>query len=92
MIGITGNTKKLYKISTLIGAYSMLNSITEIQQFIEWCKENKVKSFNNNNISFELSDLAFIEEMTNSDPLANYRELPDEVEDDEELLFHSTNL
>ncbi len=33
----------------------------EIKLLILWCKENKVKSFTNNEISFELSDLAFID-------------------------------
>ena len=39
----------------------MLENIEDIKLFIEWCKENKVKSFKFNNIQFELSELSFVE-------------------------------
>jgi hypothetical protein len=45
----------------------MLTNIAEIKQFIEWCKANKVKSFANGNISFELSELSFVPGLSESE-------------------------
>ena len=33
----------------------------DVKLFIEWCKENKVKSFKSEHIQFELSELSFLE-------------------------------
>ena len=39
----------------------MLNNMEDVKLFIEWCKENKVKSFKSEHIQFELSELSFLE-------------------------------
>ena len=41
----------------------MLKTQQSIKKFIQWCRENKVKSFKNENIQFELSEMAFIPEI-----------------------------
>ena len=38
-------------------------TVSELKEFILWCKANKVKKFNNADIQFELSDLAFLEDI-----------------------------
>ena len=78
----------------------MLSKLEEIKQFIEWCQKNKVKSFDSGDISFELSELAFVEQMTDSqmeqkvinaaeDTLVDTAKQELENEDDD-LLFWST--
>tara|TARA_Y100001951_G_C11121097_1_gene172809 strand:- start:284 stop:514 length:231 start_codon:yes stop_codon:yes gene_type:complete len=39
----------------------MLKNMEDVKLFIEWCKENKVKSFKSEHIQFELSELSFLE-------------------------------
>ena len=75
----------------------MLNNIEDIKLFIEWCKENKVKSFKSDNIQFELSELSFIDNTEDyADKLqTSVQESKFEQEqqdkEDEEMLFWSSN-
>ena len=39
----------------------MLENLEDVKLFIEWCKEHKVKSFKIEGVQFELSELAFVE-------------------------------
>lgn len=41
----------------------MLDSITKVKNFIQWCQDNKVKAFRSKNIEFELSEMAFLPEV-----------------------------
>ena len=74
----------------------MLESIEDIKLFIEWCKENKVKSFKFNNIQFELSELSFVESVEGyADKLQtavdeSKFEKQQQDQEDEELLFWSS--
>ena len=74
----------------------MLNNIEDIKLFIEWCKENKVKSFKFNNIQFELSELSFVESVEGyADKLQTAMdeskfEKQQQDQEDEELLFWSS--
>lgn len=43
----------------------MFDSPQKLKNFVLWCQENKVKSFKNKDIEFELSELAFIQESDN---------------------------
>ena len=75
----------------------MLNNIEDIKLFIEWCKEHKVKSFKIEGVQFELSELAFVENIqdyaqklqTVADE-SNFEEEQQKKEDDE-LMFWSSN-
>ncbi len=72
----------------------------ELKELILWMKDNKIKRFKNAEVEFELSDLAFIEELnpgkpvkemplgSNSDMLDTEKPLTKEEED--ELLFWSS--
>lgn len=40
----------------------MINDLTELKQFIDWCKSQKIRAVNINNIQFEFSELAFVSE------------------------------
>jgi|TARA_R100001163_G_scaffold614_1_gene862 hypothetical protein len=74
----------------------MLENIEDIKLFIEWCKENKVKSFKFNNIQFELSELSFVESVEGyADKLQTAMdeskfEKQQQDQEDEELLFWSS--
>jgi len=74
----------------------MLENIEDIKLFIEWCKENKVKSFKFNNIQFELSELSFVESVEGyADKLQtavdeSKFEKQQQDREDEELLFWSS--
>lgn len=59
---IFGMKTNLYKRLVCLGRKNYSMNMQEIKDFIIWCKENKVKSFNNSDFHFELSDLAFIED------------------------------
>ncbi len=73
---------------------------SELKELILWMKANKVKKFKNSEVEFELSDLAFIDELnpaqpvkemplgSNSDMLDTEKPLTKEEED--ELLFWSS--
>ena len=80
-------------------------NINEIKELILWCKSNKVKSLSHDGVAFELSDIAFIEDM-NLSPQAPTQALSDKVrsyetsetfaeteemsaEEEEDLLFWS---
>jgi len=76
----------------------MLKNLEDIKLFIEWCKEHKVKSFKAEDVQFELSELAFIENVTDySEKLqtpadeSNFEE-EQQKKEEEELLFWSSNL
>jgi|TARA_R100000152_G_C6606311_1_gene61695 hypothetical protein len=74
----------------------MLENIEDIKLFIEWCKENKVKSFKFNDIQFELSELSFVESVEGyADKLQtavdeSKFEKQQQDQEDEELLFWSS--
>jgi len=76
----------------------MLKNLEDIKLFIEWCKEHKVKSFKTENIHFELSELAFIEDV--KDYGEELQTAVDETKfeedqqkkEEEELLFWSSNV
>ena len=74
----------------------MLNNMEDVKLFIEWCKENKVKSFKSEHIQFELSELSFLENtegyadkiQTTLDESKFEKEQQDQ--EDEEMLFCSS--
>jgi hypothetical protein len=75
----------------------MLENLEDVKLFIEWCKEHKVKSFKIEGVQFELSELAFVENIqsyaeklqTVADE-SNFEEEQQKKEDDE-LMFWSSN-
>ena len=78
----------------------MINNTEELKKLITWAKENKVKSLKIGEISFELSELSFIEDIELSqDRISsnvgeyNNDTLTDTLDsnEDEALLFWSTN-
>lgn len=78
----------------------MLKNLKEIQTFIEWCKKNKVKSFSNGDISFELSELSFVPQLDEQEMKQAVDSAYDETlvdtakqeldKEDEEMLYWST--
>lgn len=74
--------------------------ISELKDFILWCKANKIKHFSKDGVVFEFSDLAFVEQYI-EDPsiketnLDSKQTLVDNIESDQaendELLYWSTN-
>ena len=74
----------------------MLKNMEDVKLFIEWCKENKVKSFKSEHIQFELSELSFLENtegyadkiQTTLDESKFEKEQKDK--EDEEMLFWSS--
>lgn len=62
--------------------------IEKYKQFIEWCKANKVKSFKNADIEFELSELSFIDEIdyAQSTDISTQNISSKTKEEDEDLL------
>ncbi len=78
----------------------MFKSAQDLKEFILWCKSQKVKSFKNTDIQFELSDLSFLEELsstTSSEEIDEFdsQTLTDTDEEaskeDEDLLYWSSN-
>ena len=78
----------------------MVNNISELKELILWCKENKLKSVSINGISFELSELAHVENiqgLTTESHLeqkeinANTENRQSESNSEEDLLFWSSN-
>lgn len=74
-------------------------TIDEIKALILWCKSHKVRSFSQGDVKFELSDLAFIDEINQeltgkemtyggSNSLMDTLK-PSSKEEDEELLYWS---
>ena len=76
----------------------MLKNMEDIKLFIEWCKENQVKSFKSDNVQFELSELSFIENVEDyADKLDTQLdeskfERDQQKSEDEEMLFWSSNV
>lgn len=80
----------------------MLKNLEDLKQFVLWCKSNKIKAFKNNDIEFELSDLAFVEAFINNEPgdILKDVDLPDSdtfaemdpegKQEDEDLLYWSS--
>ena len=75
----------------------MLKDLKDLKKFVLWCKKNKIKAFKNNDIEFELSELAFIKEdpteykeinLSDSKTFADTETLTKEEQD--ELLFWSS--
>lgn len=79
----------------------MFNSVKEVQEFILWCQKNKVKSFSKDGTSFELSEIAFVNQLTESQMEMKTSEAMDETlvdtakqeldKEDEDLLYWSSN-
>ena len=76
----------------------MLKNLEDVKLFIEWCKAHKVKSFKIEDVQFELSELAFIEdvkdyseELKTSVDETKFEE-DQQKKEEEELLFWSSNL
>lgn len=79
----------------------MFKSPEDIKKFIIWCQKNKVKSFNHSGISFELSEIAFVDQLNEKQMEMKTSEAMDETlvdtakqeldKDDEDLLFWSSN-
>jgi hypothetical protein len=74
----------------------MLKSIEDIKLFIEWCKENKVRSFKSGDIQFELSELGFVDGVDGyTDKLqtaldeSKFEKQQQDQEDDEMLFWSS---
>jgi len=75
----------------------MFKDIKDLQRFIIWCKNNKLKSFKRGDLSFELSELSFVEGLNQTVPddtilrdEAKLEELQ-QLEDNEDALFWSSS-
>jgi hypothetical protein len=78
----------------------MFKTPKQLQDFILWCQKNKVKSFNNNEIQFELSELAFVPDMNTPQEILEKSNLNDHKsfieteelspEEEDELLYWSS--
>jgi hypothetical protein len=78
----------------------MFKSAKEIKEFILWCQKNKVKSFKQDSIAFELSEIAFVNQLTESQMELKTSEAMDETlvdtakqeldEEEDSLLYWST--
>ena len=76
----------------------MFKTEQELKNFIVWCKENKLKTFKNKEIEFELSELSFIPDnselkeinLEETKTLAESTE-PMTQQEYDDLLFHSSN-
>jgi len=77
----------------------MFDSLEKLKEFMDWCRTNKVKTFKNSDIQFELSELAFLPDNANVKEinLEDEKTFADAVdqgltpEEYEDLLFHSSN-
>lgn len=75
----------------------MFKSVKELQEFIIWAKSQKLKSFKNNEIEFELSELGLLPESELEAPKTygtpNIGDLPDseklDPQEEEDLLMWS---
>ena len=79
----------------------MLENQVKLKNFILWCQKNKVKHFKNNDIEFELSEIAFLpgSEQYKEISLKDYKNIKDSQidldqesmtkEEEDELLFWS---
>ena len=79
----------------------MFKSTKEIKEFIIWCQKNKVKSFKHDNIAFEVSEIAFVDQLNEQQLQQKVSEAMDETlvdtakqeldQEDEDLLMWSSN-
>lgn len=78
----------------------MFQSVEEVKKFIKWCQKNKVKCYQHGDLSFELSEIAFVDQLNASQMEEKVSEAMDETlvdtakqeldKEDEDLLFWST--
>lgn len=57
----------------------MFKSTEEIKKFILWCQTNKVKSFKQAGVEFELSEIAFVDQLSASQMEMKTSEAMDET-------------
>jgi hypothetical protein len=80
----------------------MISNLDQLKNFIMWCKDNKIKDMELKDIKFSISELDFIPEASNNQPLSsnlgeyNTSTLTDTMEEstdwrDDPDLFHSAN-
>ena len=80
----------------------MISNLDELKKFIMWCKDNKIKDMQLKDVKFSISELDFIPEEHNNQPLTsnlgayNTDTLSDTLEEptdwrDDPDLFHSSN-
>ena len=76
----------------------MLENLEDVKLFIEWCKEHIVKSFKFDGFQFELSELAFVENINDYteklQTVADESKFEEEQQrkEDDELMFWSSNI
>lgn len=80
----------------------MLKSVEDIKKFIQWCRDNKVKSFKTKEVEFELSELSFVPQLDESELTEKSVQAAEETladtakqeldQEDEDLLFWSTKV
>lgn len=78
----------------------MFKSAQEIKDFIIWCQKNKVKSFKQGDVAFEVSEIAFVDQLNASQMEEKVSEAMDETlvdtakqeldKEEDDLLFWST--
>lgn len=78
----------------------MFKSPEEIKKFILWCQKNKVKSFKQGETEFEISEIAFVDQLNATEMNQKVSEAMDETlvdtakqeleKEDEDLLYWST--
>jgi hypothetical protein len=78
----------------------MFKNAQELKNFILWCKSEKVKAFKNDNIQFEMSDLAFVEHLdepgdilkeANIPAADTFAEMdPESGKEDDDLMYWSS--
>ena len=78
----------------------MFKTSKDLKEFILWCKSNKVQSFKNNDIAFELSGIAFAEQLINTSDASEITSFtdktladtdPEQEQEDNDLLYWSSN-
>lgn len=72
----------------------MFKTTEELKLFIEWAKEQKIKTLKVGDIHVDFSDLAFLPEtmyqdLTNGGPSTLAETEPVDSDEEEELLYHS---
>ena len=81
----------------------MISNIDQLKSFILWCKEQKIKSMDLGTVKFEISELDFVQDISqpvtdlssnlskyNNETLADTLEEPEDWRNDPDL-FHSSN-
>ena len=77
----------------------MISNITELKDFILWCKKQKLQAVSIENMSFQLSSLALMDEEAYEEQmnieLDSYEKQQErqnlEAQEEEENLFHSAD-